>query len=60
MRSGRDSYGDSAVGWVQVRRDKNLCTVKAKISPEHNVKKKQYAVTCIIDEDSESVEPSVS
>lgn len=38
-RSGRDSYGDSAVGWVQVRRDKNVCTVKAKITPEHNVNK---------------------
>lgn len=38
-RSGRDSYGDSAVGWVQVRRDKNVCTVKAEITPEHNVNK---------------------
>lgn len=38
------------MGWVQVRREQNVCTVKAKITPEHNVKKKQYAVICSIDE----------
>uniref|UniRef100_A0AAR5QC40 Uncharacterized protein n=1 Tax=Dendroctonus ponderosae TaxID=77166 RepID=A0AAR5QC40_DENPD len=54
-RSGRYSYGDSAVGWVQVRRDKNLCTVKAKVTPEHNVREKQYAVSCSIDEECEKV-----
>ncbi|XP_030757972.1 uncharacterized protein LOC115883713 [Sitophilus oryzae] len=54
-RSGRDPYGDSAVGWVQVQRIQNICTVKAKITPEHNVKKKQYAVTCVINEIAEKV-----
>ena len=29
--------------------------VKAKIIPEHNVRKKQYAVTCVIDEVAEKV-----
>lgn len=54
-RSGRKSYGDSAIGWVQVKRCKNTCIVKAKITPEHQVRKKQYAVTCTVDEESEKV-----
>ncbi|XP_050314809.1 uncharacterized protein LOC126749172 [Anthonomus grandis grandis] len=51
FRSGRKSYGDSAIGWVQVKRCDKICTVKAKITPEHSVRKKQYAVTCTVDED---------
>lgn len=42
----RPSYGDSAV---------HMCTVKAKVTPEHNVRKTQYAVTCNIDEECEKV-----
>lgn len=55
-RSGRPSYGDAAVGWVQVRRENNVCIVKSKITPEHNVKKKQYSVSCNIDEALEKIE----
>ncbi|XP_072384698.1 uncharacterized protein [Diabrotica undecimpunctata] len=32
-----------------------ICTVRAKITPEHNVKKKQYAVSCEINEETEEV-----
>lgn len=39
------------MGWVQVKRSGTICTVKAKITPVHNVKKKQYAVICNIDEE---------
>nr|CAH7740393.1 unnamed protein product [Callosobruchus chinensis] len=54
-RSGRESYGDAAVGWVQVKRNGTVCTVKVKTTPEHNVKKKQYAVTSNINEQSGEV-----
>lgn len=54
-RSGRKSYGDSAIGWVQVKRCNKICTVKAKITPEHSVRKKQYAVTCTVDEELENI-----
>ncbi|XP_072403334.1 uncharacterized protein [Diabrotica undecimpunctata] len=54
-KSGRESYGDAAVGWVQVKRNNMICTVRAKITPEHNVKKKQYAVSCEINEETEEV-----
>lgn len=43
------------MGWVQVKRENNLCTVKGKVTPEHNIKKKQYSVTCNIDEALEKV-----
>lgn len=43
------------MGWVQVKRNGNACTIKAKITPEHNVKKKQYVVICNIDEQSGKV-----
>ncbi|CAK1547284.1 unnamed protein product [Leptosia nina] len=33
--SARASYGDDAVSYVQVKREGNLCTIKAKICPEH-------------------------
>lgn len=52
FRSGRQSYGDAAIGWVQVRRDDNICTIKAKITPEHNVRAKQYNVTMMVNEES--------
>lgn len=43
------------MGGVQVKRNGNFCTVKAKITPEHNVRKKQYAVICNVDEQSGEV-----
>ncbi|KAL1488098.1 hypothetical protein ABEB36_012941 [Hypothenemus hampei] len=54
-KSGRQSYGDAAVGWVQVRRENKICTIRAKITPEHNVRKKQYGIICNINEELESV-----
>ena len=41
LRSSRESYGDNAVGYVQVKRNGNVCTVKASVTPEHNVRKKR-------------------
>nr|CAH7754433.1 unnamed protein product [Callosobruchus chinensis] len=53
--SGRESYGDAAMGWVQVKRNGTICTIKVKTTPVHNVKKKQYAVTSNINEQSGEV-----
>lgn len=55
FRSRRESYGDNAVGYVQVKRENQLCTVKAVITPEHRVSKKGYEVTVICNEDDEEV-----
>lgn len=54
-RSKRSSYGDSAIGYVQLKREGDICTVKARITPEHNVRQKSYAVTVTCDEAEETV-----
>ncbi|XP_060807339.1 uncharacterized protein LOC132903320 isoform X2 [Amyelois transitella] len=54
-RSTRESYGDSAVGYVQVKRDGDICVVKARITPKHNVRQKCYAVICTCNETEETI-----
>ncbi|GBN51433.1 hypothetical protein AVEN_151278-1 [Araneus ventricosus] len=54
-RSGRESYGDYAVGYVRVRKDGNLCTVKAKVTPEHSLRKKSYDVKLLCNEVEEEI-----
>ncbi|CAK1577897.1 unnamed protein product [Parnassius mnemosyne] len=53
--SGRESYGDDAIGYVQLKRVKNICIVKGSICPEHKVRSKPYAVTIIVNEQEEIV-----
>lgn len=50
FRSSRDSYLDSAVGYVQVCREGTECKVKARVVPEHRVNNKPYTVVCKINE----------
>ncbi|CAM1317993.1 Uncharacterised protein g6861 [Pycnogonum litorale] len=54
-RSGRESYGDHAVGYVQVRKTKSGCTVRAKITPEHKLRSKAYDVHIELDEESQKI-----
>lgn len=49
-RSARENYGDSAVGYVQVKRTGDICTVKARLTPEHRIRTKAYAVILICNE----------
>lgn len=55
IRSGRENYGDNAIGYVQVKREGNICTVKAKVTPEHSIHKKGYSVSLVCDEQEEEV-----
>ncbi|KAJ8670103.1 hypothetical protein QAD02_001362 [Eretmocerus hayati] len=48
--SARESYGDSAIGYVCLRRDGNICTVKGMVCPEHKLRDKDYQVTLKVDE----------
>ena len=59
FRSSRDSYIDTAVGYVKVKRTGSECTVQAKIVPEHRISKKLYTVTSNIDEHNDVVVDSV-
>ncbi|XP_030747767.1 uncharacterized protein LOC115876204 [Sitophilus oryzae] len=54
-RAQRESYGNSAVGYVELKQDNNICTIKCKISPEHRVRSKDYTVIMEVNEDSEKI-----
>lgn len=47
-RSGRESYGDAAIEYVQVKLQGPECTVKCLICPEHRVHNKSYRVTVVL------------
>ncbi|KAL0839755.1 hypothetical protein ABMA28_016396 [Loxostege sticticalis] len=53
--SARESYGDDAIGYVQVQRQGQECTVKARITPEHKVKSKPYRCTFVCNEETECI-----
>ena len=55
-RSGREQYGDDAIGYVQLKRDAHGCEVWARITPEHKVTSRAYRVTAMIKEQEETVE----
>lgn len=55
LRSQRESYGDSAIGYVQVKRDGDLCVFKARVTPEHNVRQKCYNVSATCNEAEETI-----
>ncbi|GBP82900.1 hypothetical protein EVAR_66576_1 [Eumeta japonica] len=48
--SSRQSYGDDAIGYVQLKRDQTLCTVKCRMCLEHKVRQTSYSVSMVIDE----------
>ncbi|CAH1110042.1 unnamed protein product [Psylliodes chrysocephalus] len=54
--SMRGSYIESAVGYVQLKREENKCTVTSEICPEHRVRTKNYKIIMIVDEEREVVD----
>lgn len=55
----RPNYGDSAIGYVQVLREKGTCTVEAKICREHRIRNKNYTVRVVIKEEDNIVMSAV-
>ncbi|KAF5308208.1 hypothetical protein FQR65_LT06388 [Abscondita terminalis] len=53
--AGRENYGDAAVSYVQVKREGDICTVKAKMCPEHKIRSKNYNVILTINEDEDKL-----
>ena len=52
-RAGREQYGDSAIGYVQLKRDGGMCEVQGRITPEHKVSSKPYRVAVVVNEEKE-------
>ncbi|KAK4877439.1 hypothetical protein RN001_009945 [Aquatica leii] len=50
QKSAREGYGDDAIGYVQVKRTGDTCTVKCRITPEHRVRSKPYHCSLECDE----------
>lgn len=48
-RNSRATYGDSAIGYVQVKREKNIITVLAAISPQQMVTSPSYLTEVVFD-----------
>lgn len=53
--ASREAYVNTAVGYVEVKREGSMCTCKCRVTPEHKVKGKLYQVTAIIDETEEKI-----
>ncbi|TGZ52774.1 Uncharacterized protein DBV15_11266 [Temnothorax longispinosus] len=53
--SSRQNYGDSAIGYVCVKGENYICTVKAKVCPEHQVRNKAYSVIVTVNEENELI-----
>lgn len=49
IRNGRESYGESAIGHVQVKRIGDIYSVICGVAPEHNVTSKSYKVELKVD-----------
>ncbi|XP_036141931.1 uncharacterized protein LOC118648772 isoform X2 [Monomorium pharaonis] len=58
-RSKREEYGDNAIGYVELKREGSICTVRGKICPEHKIRSKPYTVFLKIDEETEEIKEAV-
>ncbi|CAH2018056.1 unnamed protein product [Acanthoscelides obtectus] len=54
-KSGRDTYGYDAIGYVQLKRERGICIVKFRIMPEHRVKSKPCHCRFECDEKGDTV-----
>ena len=48
-------YGNSAIGYVQVKREGNVCKVLGDVVPEHKVKSTCYEVEAKIDLENQKI-----
>ncbi|XP_039311283.1 uncharacterized protein LOC120359056 [Solenopsis invicta] len=51
-----ENYGDPAVRYVELRREKSLCHIRGKVCPEHRVNNKAYTISMLVNEETERVE----
>lgn len=58
-RSKREEYGDNAIGFVELKRERSICIVRGKICPEHKIRNKPYTVIVKINEETEEIKESV-
>ncbi|KYN27689.1 hypothetical protein ALC57_02753 [Trachymyrmex cornetzi] len=55
-RAEGENYGDSAVGFVELKREGCFRYIQGKVCPEHRVNSKLYLVLMLVDEENEKIE----
>lgn len=50
QKSCRESYGDNAIGYVQVKRTDKIIDIIGKMTPEHRLSSTPYTVKAQVDE----------
>ncbi|XP_061706708.1 uncharacterized protein LOC133517409 [Cydia pomonella] len=55
LSSSRESYVETAIGYVETKRTGNLCDVRAKVVPEQRITSKYYVVMVHLEEANESI-----
>lgn len=55
LLSSRDAYVETAVGYVEVKRENAVCFIKGRVTPEHRVRTKMYSVVASINEAEETI-----
>ncbi|KAK4006151.1 hypothetical protein OUZ56_011306 [Daphnia magna] len=58
-RNGRESYGDSAIGYVQIKRTEKYCTIVAACCPEQSVRSKSYRVQVEVDLENSEIKSAI-
>lgn len=60
VKTGRaavvETYGDDAVGYVELKRCSAKCHVKGRVTPQQRVRAKPYHVEVVVDAGAESIE----
>lgn len=55
LMSSREAYVESSIGYVEVKRERSVCFVQGRVTPEHRVRSKMYSVLATIDEEQELI-----
>ncbi|KZS06367.1 Uncharacterized protein APZ42_030209 [Daphnia magna] len=58
-RNGRESYGDSVIGYVQIKRTEKYCTIVAACCPEQSVRSKSYRVQVEVDLENSEIKSAI-
>jgi hypothetical protein len=58
-RNGRESYGNSAISYEQVKRTEKFCTIVAACCPEQSVRSKSYRVQAEVDLENSEIKSAL-
>jgi hypothetical protein len=58
-RNGRKSYGNTAIGYVKIKRTETFCTIITACCPEQGVRSKSYRVQVEVDLENSEIKSAV-